>query len=106
MSVDYGIYILKETKAPEGYINDNIEIEVVIDSSNKKEFTVKNIKIEENNMSHGNTNNQEKIDNLVKRELPLTGDVFDIKLLLILGVVLVLIGSIFVRNKKVEINNR
>ncbi len=91
-AVDYGNYVIKETKAPEGYLKEETEVEVVVDSQKTQVFTFKNNKI------------QDGTDNLGKGGLPSTGSAFDSKLLLIVGLVLVLAGSGFMLKRKVKVN--
>ena len=91
-AVDYGNYAIKETKAPEGYLKEDTEVEVVVDSQKTQVFTFKNIKI------------KDETANLGKGGLPSTGDAFDSRLLLIVGVLLVLTGSGFIIKRKVKLN--
>ena len=98
-AVDYGKYILKETKAPEGYIKDDIEVEVVIDSSKTQVFTFKNVKMKEA-VNNGNIDNN---NSLGKADLPSTGNVFDIRLFILVGLVLIVVGSGLFK-KKLKLN--
>ena len=98
-AVDYGKYILKETKAPEGYIKDDTGVEVVIDSSKTQVFTFKNVKIKED-VNNGNIDN----NSLAKGELPSTGDVFDVRLFILVGLALILVGSGLLFKKKLKLN--
>ncbi|MBS5938558.1 SpaA isopeptide-forming pilin-related protein [Clostridium sp.] len=99
-AVDYGKYILKETKAPEGYIKDDIEVEVVIDSSKTQVFTFKNVKMKEA-VNNGNIDNN---NSLGKGNLPSTGDVFDVRLFILVGLALIVIGSGLLFKKKLKLN--
>ena len=99
-AVDYGKYILKETKAPEGYIKDDTEVEVVIDSSKTQVFTFKNVKIKED-ANNGNIDNN---NSLGKGDLPSTGDVFDVRLFILVGLALILVGSGLLFKKKLKLN--
>ena len=91
-AVDYGNYAIKETKAPEGYLKEDTEVEVVVDSQKTQVFTFKNIKI------------KDETANLGKGGLPSTGDAFDSRLLLIVGALLVLTGRGFMIKRKVKLN--
>lgn len=98
--VDYGKYLLKETKAPEGYIKDYIEVEVIIDSSKTQVFTFKNVKIKED-VDNGNIDSN---NSLGKGDLPSTGDVFDIRLFILVGLALIVVGSGLLFKKKLKLN--
>ncbi|MCF0149651.1 MAG: prealbumin-like fold domain-containing protein, partial [Clostridium sp.] len=94
-SIAYGNYLIKETKAPKGYLKEDTEIEVVVDSQKTQVFTFKNNKIKES-----------KDDNasLGKEGLPSTGDAFDSRLILIMGLILVLVGSGLEVKRKAKFN--
>ncbi|WP_066891757.1 SpaA isopeptide-forming pilin-related protein [Clostridium nigeriense] len=98
--VDYGKYLLKETKAPEGYIKDYIEVEVIIDSSKTQVFTFKNVKIKED-VDNGNIDSN---NSLGKGDLPSTGDVFDLRLFILVGLALIVVGSGLLFKKKLKLN--
>ena len=99
-AVDYGKYILKETKSPEGYIKDDTEVEVVIDSSKTQVFTFKNVKMKEA-VNNGNIDNN---NSLGKGNLPSTGDVFDIRLFILVGLALIVVGCGLLFKKKLKLN--
>lgn len=99
-AVDYGKYILKETKSPKGYIKDDTEVEVVIDSSKTQVFTFKNVKIKEA-VNNGNIDNN---NSLGKGNLPSTGDVFDIRLFILVGLALIVVGCGLLFKKKLKLN--
>ena len=116
-AVDYGTYLLKETKAPDGYKKDDTVVKLVVESSKTQTFTFKNYKIKSDdnkentsNVDKQNTNgkNNGDIDNKnisdPGKNLPSTGDVFDSRLILIFGLLLVLAGSGFMIKRKVKIN--
>ncbi|MGG7212518.1 SpaA isopeptide-forming pilin-related protein [Clostridium nigeriense] len=93
-SVDYGTYVLKETKAPEGYKKDDTVFEIVVDSSITQKFTFKNYKIndEENNINTSDSENN----------LPSTGDTFDSRAFILVGLAFIFLGSGFLLKKKVN----
>lgn len=93
-SVDYGTYVLKETKAPEGYKKDDTVFEIVVDSSITQKFTFKNYKIkgEENNIDISDSENN----------LPSTGDTFDSRAFILVGLAFIFLGSGFLFKKKVN----
>ncbi|WP_322379178.1 MSCRAMM family protein, partial [Clostridium perfringens] len=88
-AVDYGIYTIKETKAPNGYKISDEEIKVEITSSEKKIFNVKNDKIKNesiNESSNGSSNKNTNEDKL----LPKTGSTFDVRILLLIGLLAII----------------
>lgn len=93
-SVDYGTYVLKETKAPEGYKKDDTVFEIVVNSSITQKFTFKNYKIkgEENNIDISDSENN----------LPSTGDTFDSRAFILVGLAFIFLGSGFLFKKKVN----
>ena len=93
-SVDYGTYVLKETKAPEGYKKDDTVFKIVVDSSITQKFTFKNYKIkgEENNIDISDSENN----------LPSTGDTFDSRAFILVGLAFIFLGSGFLFKKKVN----
>ncbi|WP_027634360.1 SpaA isopeptide-forming pilin-related protein [Clostridium hydrogeniformans] len=87
--VDYGNYIIKETKAPRGYILSENNIEVKVHSTETQSFTVEN---------------QEEFVPIGKTPgilgLPQTGSLINTTTLIIIGVLLILLGSTFVLKKR------
>ena len=95
-TIDYGTYVLKETKSPEGYNKDDTAFELVVDSSNIQKFTFKNYKIKDDNKNNdGNISNS-------GNNLPSTGDTFDSRLFVLVGLVFIFFGSGFLLKKKVN----
>ncbi|MGN9160628.1 SpaA isopeptide-forming pilin-related protein [Clostridium sulfidigenes] len=82
--VDYGDYTIKETKAPKGYILSKEELQVKVNSTEIKKFTVKN--------------EAENIVNKIINVLPKTGGSFDYKL--IIGALTVIGGVSLVSKRK------
>jgi uncharacterized repeat protein (TIGR01451 family)/LPXTG-motif cell wall-anchored protein len=96
-AVDYGTYVLKETKAPAGYKKDDTVFELVVDSSTTQKFTFKNYKV-----NNDNKNNSEDTSNLGDN-LPSTGDTFDSRLFILVGLAFIFLGSGFLIKKKVNL---
>lgn len=76
--VDYGNYTIKETKAPKGYILGKEQLEVKVKSPETQNFTVKN-------------EAEKFIDNIINL-LPKTGNLFDFKVMIIIGALTILSG--------------
>ncbi|MBK1813336.1 LPXTG cell wall anchor domain-containing protein [Clostridium sp. YIM B02505] len=83
--VVYGNYTIKETKAPKGYsLNDKV-LEVQVKSSDAQSFMFNNIKI--------------------VAVIPQTGSVIDSSILLILGMLALLSGSVFILRRRLYKND-
>jgi uncharacterized repeat protein (TIGR01451 family)/LPXTG-motif cell wall-anchored protein len=88
-NIDYGEYIIKETKAPKGYILGNKQLEIKVKSPETQNFTVKN--------------ESEKIIDKVLNVLPNTGNKFDPRAIIIVGVITALGGVyLFLRRSKIS----
>ena len=110
-SIEYGEYIIKETRAPEGYILSKDENKVSIESTDTKDLTVTNKKkdstIDNNEKNNGSLSAK---DNLITKNnildkvvsvLPKTGSLFDTVVILSIGILVILSGLYFLlkRNK-------
>jgi LPXTG-motif cell wall-anchored protein/uncharacterized repeat protein (TIGR01451 family) len=98
-AVDYGIYTIKETKAPNGYKISDEEIKVEITSSEKKVFNFKNDKIKNENINESSNESSNKNTNEDKL-LPKTGSAFDVRILLLIGLLAIGLGSVFLFKRK------
>ena len=110
-SIEYGEYIIKETRAPEGYILSKDENKVSIETTDTKDLTVTNKKkdstIDNNEKNNGSLSAK---DNLITKNnildkvvsvLPKTGSLFDTVVVLSIGILVILSGLYFLlkRNK-------
>lgn len=98
-AVDYGIYTIKETRAPNGYKISDEKIKVEITSSEKKIFNVKNDKIKNESINESSNESSNKNTNEDKL-LPKTGSAFDVRILLLIGVLAIILGSVFLFKRK------
>ncbi|MBU5308090.1 hypothetical protein KQI18_09900 [Clostridioides mangenotii] len=110
-SIEYGEYIIKETRAPEGYILSKDENKVSIQTTETKDLTVSNKKkdstIDSKEKDNGSLSAK---DNLITKNnildkvvsvLPKTGSLFDTVVILSIGILVILSGLYFLlkRNK-------
>ncbi|WP_032122374.1 SpaA isopeptide-forming pilin-related protein [Clostridium amazonitimonense] len=85
-AVDYGIYTIKETKAPKGYIINKEVIKAQINSQETQKFTVEN--------------EQEKVWAEPTKVMPKTGSIINTKILITIGSIAILLGVMLMLKNK------
>lgn len=102
-NVDYGNYIVKETKAPKGYVLGKEKLEVNVNSPETQKFTIKNEaeKIKDKPQSKPNDKFTDTNKGEINNTLPKTGVLFDFKFMLLIGA-LTILGGIGLLLKKIK----
>ena len=99
-NVEYGSYLLKEIKAPEGYYLMKEAIEVnIIEHGAIYEFEIENQKIEDSIVSSDNNSNDSN-DTIINEILPNTGEVITTGIKLAVAISVIVVGAILLKKKK------